>query len=79
MTQPRIEYWDNTSDHTSLMYKMREVALRLERLRTSKTMLNNVKNIEEAGELYRQVIPKLIGLVKTADIAPTQAVFDEVA
>lgn len=47
--------------------------------RTSKKMLNNVKNIEEAEEFYRQLIPEIIERVKTADETAVHGIFDKVA
>lgn len=48
------------------------------RPKTSKTMLSNVRNKEEAGEAYRKTIPKIIKWAKAAQITTAQNIFDRV-
>lgn len=59
-SQPRDESWEGASDHTSILYEVRNANLKVGKRRVSKSMLHNMRNREEAGERYIQVIPWLV-------------------
>lgn len=61
------------------MYAVQDASLREGRHRTSKAMLNNAKNVQEAGERYRQSIPDLIKRVKEEKEGDIQEVLRKVA
>lgn len=53
VSQPRDEKWDGASDHTPLMYKVKDVGIKWGKRRVAKTMLNNRRNkLEEKSTSY---------------------------
>lgn len=69
VVQPSSEKWDNSSDHTPILYLVRGVNTIHTKGRLSKTMLNNPKNQEEAGEVYRATLEPVIEGLKRANEA----------
>lgn len=49
-SQPHEENWAGSSDHTQIVYTLRNTNLNAGKRRVSKTMLNNRKNRAEAQE-----------------------------
>lgn len=54
ISQPRSEIWNGTSDHTPILYEVRNTNLKASRKRVSKTMLHNLRNVAEARESTRK-------------------------
>lgn len=79
VTQPCDRRWDDSSDHTPLIYKIKSTNVNLGKVRISKDMLNNKNNMEVSGENYREHIPALIARVKQTKAATAEEVYKELA
>lgn len=63
-TKSRSDIWSWSSDHTPLLYIVRNAKLIVDNRRVSKAMIHNLRNLEEAGEWYRRTIPPLLEIIK---------------
>lgn len=79
VTQPSSEKWEESSDHTPLLYKVRNANLKQGKLRISKEMLSNQRNSEEAGEFYRQESTGMTTKIKQADNRTAEGILKEVS
>lgn len=61
---PRDLRWDDTSDHTPILYTVKGTNIKIGKPRISKSMLNNSRNRDEAGEQYRESILNLAEKVR---------------
>lgn len=77
--QPSDNKWNNWSDHTPIVYKVKDVNIKRVKIRVSKPMLTKMRNREEAGECYRENILELTKKVKHATEAELREIFKEIA
>lgn len=79
VTRPTDRRWDNSSDHTPILYKVKDINIKPGGCRISKSMLKNRNNIKEAGKHYRQYMPVLIERVRLTSAGSVEDIFKEVA
>lgn len=78
VTQPKDRVWNDSSDHTPILYTVKNVSIKVGKRRISKTMLCNQRNREEAGKWYREKTPELTKKVKAVGSEGAQAIYKEV-
>lgn len=77
--KPSVSSRDESSDQTPLIYKVKDINIKLGKCKIYKSMANNQRNIDETGEWYSQDIPAVTEKVKRADTDSAQEVLQEVA
>lgn len=77
-SQPKDPHWGGASDHTPLVYDVTAANIRADKRHISKTMLNNKRNAEEAGERYRTELPRLIKEVRKSVKKDDSKIYNDV-